>query len=712
MQDATELLLLLPKTRPPRATSKLVLRPRLAQYVRMIEDVRLTVVSAPSGFGKTTIGTAWARELKNKSTVVSWLGLDKEDDEPSRFYNYLGFAINHALKEHACDSARSLNAIQSPLKGNQLISGLINNIAEDGGEFFLFLDDFQVITNQAIRNSVQFLIQHAPSNFHLIVLSHPHGVADFQKGKPGTELYLHASDLRFTEAETRELFDAYSRRDEQALSAHSMTGGWAAALRILAASDTASDGQNADGKTYLLTEDYLGNLLKVVLSGLSNDEVSLVEMTCIVGRMCGPLFSALTGIEQPRNIIHAVENTHSLISRISDDGYWFRCHDLIRESVIAHASEANPKLVTDVASRANRWYAEQGYWADAVAQALAVDNRELALQTIESCSAKLLYKGDLLTLIGWENRLNLSSLPSTSVKTLTVLALASILAADQEHNANLSKLLDLTDARMRKELPPEAIDSVHWHLLAIRAILACRNDAVATALELSVKCLEQPVIFPSLTESVRCAAGYSYLQFRQWDEFYKVLTEVSRTTEDDFTFLASQYRQMLLGLASIVQLNFPRALRYLEDANKAAHKKLGAISMPGALSDGLIGFIYCEKLEVDKAENLLSGILDLVAQSGYIDCIWRTYVAAYRIALLRHENEYALSVLEKWEKTVAGSHAIRPQILCAYEKMCFFLREEKLSGSDLPGRHARLRPIHDSPECNGIGTCGIQIRQQ
>jgi LuxR family maltose regulon positive regulatory protein len=675
MPDATELLLLLPKIRPPRSASKTVPRPRLARYTRLIEDIPLTVVSAPSGFGKTTAGAVWARDLKSKAAIVSWLSLDKDDNDQSRFFNYLAFAVNHAIKEHSRDATHHSNSIQHPLKGNQLITNLINTIAEEGSEFFLFLDDFQTISDCSIRDSIQFLIRNAPSNFHLILLSHPYGVADFAKGKPGSELHLNAGDLRFTEAETKELFDIYSRSDNHASLAHSMTGGWVAALRILAASNVAADGRSTYEKDSLLTEDYLGNLLNIAVAGLTPDEVSLVETTCITGRMCGSLFTALTGISQPRNIIHSVESTHNLISRVSEDGYWFSCHDLIRESVLARLSKNARSRIVEVGERASRWYAEQGYWSEAVTQALAVDNYELALQTIELCSSKLLYKGDLLTLIGWESRLRLSSLPSTSVKTLTVLALALTLAADHEQRTNLSNLLDLIDTRMRRELPRDAVERLYWHLHGIRSILACANDDVETSLKLSTECLEQPEIFPSLTQSVRCAAGYSYLQLRRWDDFYKVLTEVPRAAEDEFTFVSSLYRQLLLGLSSITQLNFTRGVRYLEEVHTQAYKKLGVLSLPGALSSGLLAFIHAERLEIDKAESLLIGSLDLVAQSGYIDCICRTYAAAERIAVLRQENEYALSLLEKWETAVSGPHPVRPQVICAYEKMCFFLRE-------------------------------------
>src|SRR5688500_11974036 len=105
MHTATEIALYLPKTRPPRFSPKTMPRPRLTQYVKSVEDARLTIVSAPSGFGKTTIGTGWARELKNRSAIVSWLTLDNEDNDYSLFLSHLAFAINQSLNEQSLDSS-------------------------------------------------------------------------------------------------------------------------------------------------------------------------------------------------------------------------------------------------------------------------------------------------------------------------------------------------------------------------------------------------------------------------------------------------------------------------------------------------------------------------------------------------------------------------------------------------------------------------------
>lgn len=688
MHDATHLPLLLPKVQPPRSMSKTVLRPRLAQYVQAIEDVPLTVVSAPSGFGKTTMGATWARTLKTRSALVSWLSLDKEDDELTRFLQYLSFAVTYAFPEQSVPAMEGSGLAQRVLKSDQLVTALINRITEEGSEFFLFLDDFHVIASAPIKETIQFLIRNAPSNFHLILLSRPHGVAGFPDYKPSATLRIHASELCFTKTETRELFSAYSRNDHQASMAHSLTGGWAAVLRIMAASNTDYDRSSIVEGSNVVSEEYLGNLLNAVLSGLQPDEASLIDMTCIVGRMCAPLLTALTGIAHPKDVIRTVEHTHNLLLRVSDDGYWFACHDLIRESVMKRLSKSNPALVTDVTNRASHWYAAQGYWAEAVTQALAIDNRDLAIKWIESCAMRLVYKGDLLTLLGWESRLRLTSMPAMSVKILSAIALVRILAADYTEEPGLLVLIELIDAQLRRASSATATKQ-HWHLQAIRAILACRNDHLDIALELALECLKQQAIHPALSETLRSVVAYAYLNFREWPAFYRFSILISKPSSDEYTFLPVIYQQMVLGLAEITQLHFSRAQRYLEDANQRSCKKLGATSLPGALSAGLLAFIHYEKLELHKAESLLSDILDLVAQSGYIDIICRTYTAAAHIAMLRQDNEYALGILEKWEKIVSISDGNRLQIICAYEKLCFFLGEKSLPQASVSLSHIR-----------------------
>jgi LuxR family maltose regulon positive regulatory protein len=678
MHDATHLPLLLPKVRPPRSSAKLVPRPRLGRHAASIEETSLTVVSAPSGFGKTTIGAVWARELRAKDAVVGWLALDQEDNELTRFLQYLAFSIGYAYQDQSLQTLPAARFAPHPLQGYPLISNLINHIAEEGSEFFLFLDDFHLITQPPVKDAVRFLLRNAPSNFHMVLLSRPHGVADFDEGKPGSVLKINAGDLRFTEAETRELFGAYSKHDKQASIAHALTGGWAAALRIMVASNAICGRQSPIGPGSDMAEDGMEKLLGAVLAGLNREQVRLVEMTCIVGRMCGPLFVALTGIAEPRALIDEVEHKHNLLAKVTEDGYWFCCHDLTRESVTRRLLAQNRDYVVDIASRASQWYAAQGYWSEAVNQALAADNIDMAIKWIEACAPRLAYKGDLLTLLAWENRLQLTKRPTTPLRILRAIAMVRVLTDQDQENASLSDLIELIDSRLQAE--PSSRSAEHdWHLQAIRAIWACRIDDLDVALTLSVECLEQPIAYPALAETLRSVAAYSFLQFRQWTEFYQHSLLASKGRDDEYSFMPMVYQQILLAIAEITQLHLDRAQRHLEEAQRRANTRPGSSSVMGALCSGMLGLIHYEKLELPAAEAALNDALDLVPQTGYIDVICSTYTAATNVAALRQENEYALSLLEKWERTAALSGVARLQVIAAYEKVCFFLREKGIA---------------------------------
>lgn len=689
MHDATHLPLLLPKVRPPRSSAKLVPRPRLGRHAASIEETSLTVVSAPSGFGKTTIGAVWARELRAKGAVVGWFALDQEDNELTRFLQYLAFSIGYAYQDQSLQTLPAARFTTQALQGYRLISNLINHIAEEGSEFFLFLDDFHLITQPSVKDAVRFMLRNAPSNFHMVLLSRPHGVADFGEGKPGSVLRIHAGDLRFTEAETRELFGAYSKQDKQASIAHALSGGWAAALRIMVASNAICGRQAPFGPGIDMAEEGMEKLLEAVLAGLTRDQVRLVEMTCIVGRMCGPLFVALTGIAEPRDLIDEVELKHNLLAKVTEDGYWFGCHDLTRETVTRRLMAQDRAYVVDVASRASQWYAAQGYWSEAVNQALAADNIDMAIKWIEACAPRLVYKGDLLTMLAWENRLELTKRPTTPVRILRAIAMVRVLTDHDQENASVSDLIELIETRLQAE-PTSRTAEHHWHLQAIRAIWACRIDELDVALKLSVDCLAQPIAYPALAETLRSVSAYSYLQFRQWTEFYQHSLLASRGRDDEYAFMPRVYQQILLAIAEITQLRLDRAQRHLEEAQRLASTRPGSSSVLGALCNGLLGLVHYEKLELPVAEAALSDALELVPQTGYIDIICATYTAATNVAVLRQDNEHALSLLEKWERNAALSGVTRLQVIAAYEKVCFFLREKSNAQA-----HASLIRIRD-----------------
>lgn len=180
----------------------------------------------------------------------------------------------------------------------------------------------------------------------------------------------------------------------------------------------------------------------------------------------------------------------------------------------------------------------------------------------------------------------------------------------------------------------------------------------------------------------RNTAGYCYLHFREWEKFY-ALPQVQRTGVTADSLLSATYRYLLFGLAEITQANFSRAQRYLGDAYQEACKGLGSSSLPSSLPGVLLAFIHYEKLELNKAEYLLSEHFDVTVATGYFDVISRAFIAASRIARLRNNTTGALQLLEQFEKLAHDSGQARLQLICAYEKMRFFLAEEMPTAADV-----------------------------
>lgn len=476
-----------PKVRPPRLSKGLVHRDRLEKCVDALESHLLITVNAPSGFGKTILGATWARELGRRSAVVSWLALDHEDNDSSRFLQYLGYSIT-SVSHDLLDERHAGSALPfSPIKSREYIGQLINYIAEVGDEFYIFLDGFHVLANAEITSHLEFLIQNAPSNLHLVLLSRAERTR-LAISKNIVPLEINASDLCFTEGETTALFERYPGRIGQAGRAHAATGGWAAALRILAVPETDILDSSMTGKGELLSQQSFAQLLEIVLANLTPREISLIEMTSIVVRMCAPLFNELTGTTDGRQLIERAEYTNALISRTTDDGYWVGCHDLVRQAMLDRLSEKAPELIDDIADRASQWYAQQGYWTEAVTQAIAIGNRNLAVKWIEACAEKLVQTGDVLVLLAWDRALNLSGNIETPDDIVLSLGFAQVLGADREHRVKLAELIKTKSL----DRNGAASGSPHWGWHALHGTLACRNDDFDVAREVAERGLNFP----------------------------------------------------------------------------------------------------------------------------------------------------------------------------------------------------------------------------
>jgi LuxR family maltose regulon positive regulatory protein len=245
MKPGEPIPVLLTKIQPPRSFAGLLDRPRLLSLLPLVRSKQLTVVKAPAGFGKTSIAVAWAEHLRQKGSVVAWLGLDPDDNEPSRFVYYVAHALRRA-REGLASTAIDMIAENSLLPPGTVASTLINEIAELDDDVYLFLDDYHLIADGAIHDRVFFFLRHASANFHLVLTTRTEPSLPLARLRVQNQLLeVDASALRFDLVETRRFLEqeqvrGFSPSDLRIL--HSTTDGWAAALRLIASASLQGEG--------------------------------------------------------------------------------------------------------------------------------------------------------------------------------------------------------------------------------------------------------------------------------------------------------------------------------------------------------------------------------------------------------------------------------------------------------------------------------------
>jgi len=402
------------------------LRPYLVPRPELIERLndglrvgrKLTLVSAPAGYGKTTLLSAWLRTIARPS---AWLSLDEGDNDPARFFNYFVAALQNAHAELGRTVDRLLESPQLP-PVETLLTELINDIASQSRSFVLALDDYQVIAEQSIHQAVSFLLERQPPQMHLAILSRqdPPLPLSRLRGR-GQITEFRQRDLRFTPQETTAFLNQVmglhlDPSDVAALDRH--TEGWVAGLQMAAfalQSRIAAGGAESSrrfiasfsGRHHFIL-DYLTDQ---VLSRQSEPIQRFLLRTCILERMCGDLCDALVGQpaagEPSQRVLEHLQQANLFVVPLDDERHWYRYHSLFAELLRARLQEHTPDRRGDLHRRAAVWYDAHDLSAEAVHHALAIPDYELAAEVIERAIRQVPTWSSLSTstFMGWLNRL-------------------------------------------------------------------------------------------------------------------------------------------------------------------------------------------------------------------------------------------------------------------------------------------------------------------
>ena len=464
--------LLTTKLKIPPTRLKLVERPRLTE--RMNEGLRqghrLFLVSAPAGYGKTTLIVEWFQQLRQP---VAWLSLDADDNDPRGFFAYLIAALQQ-LHPTVGEVASSVLASSELPSGHALVTSLMNDIADVATPLFLVLEDYHLITTPAIHEAVSFLLDYQPPQFHLVLATRvdpPLPLARLRVRHLLTEVRI--DDLRFTSDEAKTFFSqtmhlSLNTADVNALGER--TEGWIAGLQMAALSVRGWD----DARVAEFVAAFSGShhyvidfLVDEVIRRQSTVVRDFLAQTACLDRFSASLCDMVTGRDDSRSILAGLERADLFLIPLDPQRQWYRYHHLFADALRVEL-QVDPQQRRDLHERAAAWFEAHDMLRDAIKHALEAEAWPEAGRLIKQAASDALDHFELGTLRGWLDRLPDPAVladPELAILKGWVTYFTGQLAASR---AIVQTLGDVS---------PDQLSPRHWaRLVSLRATLAVASE--------------------------------------------------------------------------------------------------------------------------------------------------------------------------------------------------------------------------------------------
>lgn len=406
-------LILTTKLYIPTIRPNIVFRPSLIQKITdgLVQGGRLTLVSAPAGYGKTTLITEW---LKTLDREYAWLSMDAGDNNPQRFFTYLVAALQTIDNGFGQEVGNLLRSPQLP-DPETIAALLINQIIDKGKPIVLVLDDYHLITNEYVNRTLEFIIENSPDIFHIVIVTRHDPVLPLGRWRGRNQLTeLRIDDLRFTDQEVEAFFAQtmqLSLKDSHIFSLKNRTEGWIAGLQLAALSLRGREEQGINefiekfSGSHRYVIDYL---FEEVLRRQKAEIKDFLCNTAVLGRMCASLCDELTGRNDSKNILISLEQTNLFLIPLDEKRQWYRYHHLFADFL---RTELEEDQETGLHQKASQWFEANGYKIEAIEHSLAAGDVDNAVRQIKEQTNSSLINGELFTLIGW-----LDSLPDNLVR--------------------------------------------------------------------------------------------------------------------------------------------------------------------------------------------------------------------------------------------------------------------------------------------------------
>jgi LuxR family maltose regulon positive regulatory protein len=408
----------------PRSRRGLVLRPRLSERLDRGTAPKLVLVSAPAGFGKTTLLTEWlaARPAAPADEqLAAWLSLDRGDNDPASFWAYVIAALR-TVASGVGESALALLDAPQPPPIETVLTTLLNDLGAIAGEILLVLDDYHVIDAREVHDGMAFLLDHLHPRLHVVIASRIDPSLPLARLRARGELAeIRAAELRFTPDEAAAYLNGMmglrlTARDVAALEER--TEGWIAALQLAALSMQGRDDVASFIASFAGDDRYVVDYLaEEVLARQPERVQAFLLQTSILGRLSGPLCDAVTGQAGGKAMLEALDRGNLFLIPLDDRRRWYRYHHLFADVLQARLLDEQSSQMPGLHRRASAWYEQNGEQPAAIGHALAARDFERAADLVELALLAMRRTRQEARLRGW-----LEILPDEVVQARPVLS--------------------------------------------------------------------------------------------------------------------------------------------------------------------------------------------------------------------------------------------------------------------------------------------------
>jgi len=674
-------------------------RPELVSRSHLVEQLngglhrKLTLISTPAGFGKTTLVTKWIQSQEDDASspfLVGWVSLDEGDNDAVRFLSYLITALNRTPGLETAIGIDALQMVQSPQPPplETILIAVINELALVTAKIVLVLDDYHLIDTPHIHECLNFLIENLPPQLHLVITTREDPPIQISRLRARGQLNeLRALDLRFTLEEAAQFLNQVmglnlSAADIAALETR--TEGWITGLQMAAIS--MRGGKDVDGfiKSFTGSHRYvLDYLIEEVLNQQTEDIQTFLLQTSILDRLTGSLCDAVrfginempssskgttvTGQENGQAMLEGLERANLFIIPLDDERRWYRYHHLFADLLLQRLRQTQPEQVSSLHQKASAWFKQNGLIDKAIEHALNAEEFEQAANLIEDQANKVWDQGEHTKLGRW-----LKALPEKILFTkpqLTIFnawslfvngqdgaAERSLEVAEQAQGIRLESDFENTPTNQDK-FPDLDQMKVRGRAAVIRASMASHRRDVSGIIQHARLALEYLPEEDSAWRNIAAIAlGDTHAYLGDISAVYQARKEELETSKRSGNIYTTMIASLKLTLILRMQGDLQRAIKICQQQIELANESgLSQTTIAGGI---LVtwGEILAEINNLDEALHQAKKGINLIELGKDLAMLSWGYVCIIRVLFSRGEMTDAEKIIQKMEKLAREFH--------------------------------------------------------